>query len=201
MSLQAVVFDVGGVLLALGEAAYRRELFAQLGFADVPAGYEAFVPALQRGEADEVAVWRQLSGREVAADAFDGIWLRHFPEDAAMLQLAADLRAAGLRTGVFSNTQASHARCMRQMGFLTPFHPVWLSCEVGVSKPDTAAYRLMVEQLGCEPPEIAFVDDRADNVAAAAACGLHGVRHTGDVQATRTRLFALAGGPPQGRKI
>ncbi|HET7559420.1 MAG TPA: HAD family phosphatase, partial [Limnochordia bacterium] len=63
-----------------------------------------------------------------------------------------------------------------------------------------AAYRLMVEQLQCEPPEIAFVDDRADNVAAAEACGLHGVQHAGDAKATRTRLFDLAGGRRQ-RKI
>lgn len=60
--LKAVVFDVGGVLLVLGEAAYRQALCERLGLSSVPPQYEEAVPYLQRGELDEQEFWMRLSG-------------------------------------------------------------------------------------------------------------------------------------------
>ena len=60
----------------------------------------------------------------------------------------------------------------------------------GVAKPDPAAYRLAVERAGLPAYDLVFVDDRASNVDAAIACGLHGLVFT-DADTLRADLRAL----------
>jgi len=53
------------------------------------------------------------------------------------------------------------------------------SCYVGLRKPDAAIFKLALDVLQRDPKEIAFVDDRAGNVQAANAAGMHGIRYEG----------------------
>ena len=46
------------------------------------------------------------------------------------------------------------------------------SYELGAAKPDPAYFTHIVERLGVPPEQLLFVDDRADNVAAARSVGL-----------------------------
>lgn len=192
MAIKAVIFDLGGVLFTLGEQAYRREVARRLGLGDaLPPAYEELLPAIQRGELAEEEVWERLSGRRMPLNAFDDAWEAHYRVNPAMLALAAELRDRGLKTAVLSNTQASHVAIMRRMGVLAPFDPVLMSCEVGCRKPEPAIFRLALERLGLPADAVAFVDDVPEFVAAARSLGIHGIRHSGDVAATREALLAL----------
>lgn len=193
--IKAVVFDVGGVLLKMAEQEYRQGIARRMGLAVLPAEYEENVPLLQRGELAEAAFWSRLAGRPVAPDAFDDLWLAHFTEDGAMLALAEELRGMGLRTAILSNTQASHVRLMRGMGFLEGFAPVAFSCEIGRRKPEAGAFQWVLERLGLRGPEVAYVDDMPEYVEAAARIGIRGVVHRGNVAQTRQALLAMAGSP------
>lgn len=195
MAIKAVIFDLGGVIFHLGEFGYRREVARRLGLGDaLPPAYEEALPAIQRGEMAEEDLWEAMSGRRVSSDAFDDAWEQHFLVNPEMLALAAELRERGLRTAVLSNTQASHVAIMRRMGVLAPFDPVLMSCEVGRRKPEKEIFELALERLGLPANEVAFVDDVPEYVAAAASVGIHAIRHTGDVAATRRALLALIGG-------
>jgi putative hydrolase of the HAD superfamily len=44
-----------------------------------------------------------------------------------------------------------------------------------IPKPLAAPYEKVVEKYGCEPSEVIFVDDRADNVETAQSLGMHGI--------------------------
>lgn len=76
-----------------------------------------------------------------------------------------------------------------------------VSCGLGVRKPDERAFRLAIERFGAIPTDTFFVDDSADNVAGAAAIGIHahrlsyvdGVPQTDDLEAAITR-FATRNG-------
>lgn len=193
MAVQAVIFDVGGVLLTLGEAEYRRQVARALGLPSMPERYEEAVPALQRGELAEEALWAELGERAVRAEEFDRAWLELFRPVPAMLELAAELRQLGVRTGVLSNTQASHVRMMRGMGFLDGFGPVVMSCEAGCRKPESAVFLAMLERLGLPPAAVAFIDDVPEYVEAARRLGIQGIQHEGDAQATRNRVLSLVG--------
>ena len=54
-------------------------------------------------------------------------------------------------------------------------------------KPDPAIYRLALEQLGVAPERALFLDDRADNVAAARRLGFVG-HHSRDAESLRRAL-------------
>lgn len=191
--IRCVLFDVGGVLMKLGEAEYRQGVAERLGLAKLPALYEERVPFIQRGEVDETDVWFEISGKRLEHDAFDDIFEREFPVNQEMLQFAAELRSKGLLTAVLSNTQKSHARVMRRAGLFDGFDRVFLSNEVGARKPEPAVFQRVCEGLSLEPGEIVFIDDVAEYVRAARDFGLQAIRHTGDVAATRARVSALIG--------
>ncbi len=53
----------------------------------------------------------------------------------------------------------------------------------GLVKPDPEIYRHLLDNLGAEPTEVAFLDDRADNIAGAIASGIHGFVFTDAAQA------------------
>jgi putative hydrolase of the HAD superfamily len=95
--------------------------------------------------------------------------------------LARAFRAAGGRTALLSNgvpeimTRIRANRALDQW-----FDTVVVSYEVGLAKPDPRIFELCLARLGAEAHETLFVDDRADNVEAAARLGLRTVHFTGD---------------------
>ncbi len=53
------------------------------------------------------------------------------------------------------------------------------SCEVGMRKPDPRIYELTCERIGVPPDASVFIDDNAENIAAARALGMETV-HFGE---------------------
>ena len=68
------------------------------------------------------------------------------------------------------------------------------SHEVGLAKPDPRVYALLCAELGVEPAQLVFLDDKAPNVAAARALGIHGVLHVSAAESIATvSALILAG--------
>lgn len=55
----------------------------------------------------------------------------------------------------------------------------FVSCKMGVRKPDLDAYRIPATTLGAKPHECLFVDDRGINCKAASEVGMHAVKFEG----------------------
>jgi FMN phosphatase YigB (HAD superfamily) len=64
------------------------------------------------------------------------------------------------------------------------------SGDLDMLTPEERIYRHLLDRLGAEPAEVAFLDDRAENVAGAAAIGIRAVHFTGAADA-RERLIEL----------
>ena len=89
-----------------------------------------------------------------------------------MVELQATFRRRGLPTYVFSNTNdlaITHIR--RNFPFYGNFDGYILSYEHGVMKPDAPLYEVVERMSGRHGPEILYLDDRAENIAAGAARG------------------------------
>jgi putative hydrolase of the HAD superfamily len=98
-----------------------------------------------------------------------------------MWSLVKRFRARGARTAILSNGGPEVTAGLRARRRLEEwFDVVIVSCEVGVCKPDPRIYQLCLSRLDVEPGEALFVDDRVENVQAAAALGLQTVHYTGD---------------------
>jgi putative hydrolase of the HAD superfamily len=128
----------------------------------------------QPGEADRAAgmLTRMFSGMRV---------------EASMIDVVRTARAAGVRTGLLSN---SWGLDYERDGWDTLFDAVVISGEVGLRKPDPAIYALAAQRLGLPPEQIVFVDDLRPNVRAAAAAGMVGVQHV-DLETTVSELEIL----------
>jgi putative hydrolase of the HAD superfamily len=138
---------------------------------------------------------RVLDGLEVSAARIEQLT----EADAAswsdlrvdMWDLAAAFRARGGRTAMLSNgVHEVIARIRAGRRLETWFDAVVVSCEVGRCKPDPVIYRICLDRLGCSAADTLFVDDRVENLEAAAAEGLRTLHFTGDatVRALRELL-------------
>ena len=102
-------------------------------------------------------------------------------------ELVAQTRAS-VATGCFSNTNALHWHDHIAAWPLTGlFDHRFLSFELGLLKPDTAAFAQVAELLEVPAGRVLFLDDNAVNVAGAAAAGFQAARAAG-VHEARQRL-------------
>jgi HAD superfamily hydrolase (TIGR01509 family) len=69
------------------------------------------------------------------------------------------------------------------------FDAVVIFGEVGLAKPDPRIFRLCLERLGLSAGAALFVDDRADNVEAAARVGLQTLQFEGPDALERLRTL------------
>jgi FMN phosphatase YigB (HAD superfamily) len=77
------------------------------------------------------------------------------------------------------------------------FGRLFISSDSGLRKPDREAFSQAVAAWGGPPASIAFVDDKLENVDAAAAVGMHGIHSTvGPADWERKVMAWLAGGSP-----
>ena len=110
----------------------------------------------------------------------EGLVDRMFSElapDEAMLAALRAARAAGIRTGLISNSMGA-GRYDRD-AFPELFDGVVISGEVGLHKPQPEIFRLGCERVGLEPEECVFVDDLRENCEGAEAVGMTAVLHRG----------------------
>jgi glucose-1-phosphatase len=192
-----VLFDLGGVLIELVGV---RAMLEITGIKSEEELWRRWLtcPWVRRFEsggcsetefaAGVVADW-QL---ELSAAAF----LKAFRDwPAGPLPGAAELVAqtrASVATGCFSNTNALHWHDHIAAWPLTGLlDHRFLSFELGLLKPDIAAFTQVAHLLDMPAERVLFLDDNAVNVAGAAAAGFQATRATG-VDEARKRLIEAA---------
>ncbi len=104
------------------------------------------------------------------------------------------LRAAGVRTGMLSNSWGAASYPSELLAEL--FDVAVISGEEGVRKPDPAIYAIARERIGVPYEQLVFVDDLHFNLDPARELGMAVVHHTGP-EATIARLHELLGEPPR----
>lgn len=178
MTVAAVVFDIGNVLIrwnpavhydrVIGEPA-RRALFAAVDLdgmnlsVDVGEDLHIAVEALAARHPDHARNIRRW--RDEWLDFVQG------PIDGTVALLHR-LRAADVP--VFALTNFGHAPlAMAEAAwpFLRDFDRRFVSADLRLLKPDPAIYAAVEQDTGLPPGALFFVDDKAKNVAAAAARG------------------------------
>jgi putative hydrolase of the HAD superfamily len=111
-------------------------------------------------------------------------------ENPAMLAWQLQVKARGFLTGILSN-MGDHVlwNLERTFNWLPRFDVLVWSFQLRMAKPAPAIYRHLLKQLGTQPQETLFIDDRAENIAAAEAQGIKGLVFT-TVAQLRTDLIA-----------
>jgi putative hydrolase of the HAD superfamily len=186
-SVDALVVDLDGVIRHWDEAALPAA-DAELGLPAGAIAAAAFEPErlerAMRGDL-EAAEWSWEVGAQVAkehgvdpeavARAFTEVGWRI---DEAVMELVAEARRS-VPVALLSNASSRLVDDLRRSGILDRFDAVVGSADVGVCKPEPAAFRAVAERLGVGPEDCLFVDDTSENLAGAEAVGMQTVHFTG----------------------
>jgi HAD superfamily hydrolase (TIGR01509 family) len=192
-----VVMDIGDVLVRTVPKAHHRALAALAGRREdeVAGGIDAVAVAFERGELSEddmvAAVRTGLGWAGLPAGEVERAWNEVIGAvDPVVAGPAARLAAAG-RLVLASNTNPFHWRLIQvRLAAAGVDCPAYLSYEIGAMKPAPAFYTALAGGGRPVPAGSVFVDDKAENVAAAHDAGLTGWVHT-DPAETAERLGAL----------
>ena len=146
--------------------------------------FRALLIAFEEGKIEELAFEEGFGGLLGIAHAglIDRLFARVGP-DVAMLDAVRAARAAGIRTGLVSNSWGTRRYDRAMLAEL--FDGVVISGEVGIRKPAPEMYRLGAERTGVAPETCVYVDDLTFNLPPAAELGMATVHHTETAETVR----------------
>jgi HAD superfamily hydrolase (TIGR01509 family) len=183
---EIAVFDLGKVLLDFDYTIAARRLFGRSATsAEDLSRLINQSPLLLRYESGGMTTEEFFDAVSAAAgfrgplDEFAAVFSDIFAAMPPMIELHQRLRARGVPTFIFSNTNELAVRHIRaKFPFFSQFDGYVLSFEHGAIKPQARLYEVVEEHTRRRGSQILYVDDRPENVAAGAARGWHAVLHS-----------------------
>ena len=182
MAIQAIFFDLGGVILRTEYQGPRQHLAERLNME-----YEDLVRLVFESETSRMASLGKLSVeqhwaavikklRRPASEA-QAIRDEFFAGDFLDLELLAFIRSLRPRckTGLISNAWNDLREFLIKEKCADAFDVLVISAEVGVVKPEARIYQLALEQAEVQPHAALLVDDFAANIAGCEKVGMRGL--------------------------
>jgi putative hydrolase of the HAD superfamily len=196
-SVRAVVFDYGNVLCLEQTLEDMKAMARVSGISPerFPELYWKLRPAYDRGDLDGPAYWTAVADQQELGLSRDQIatLIRldcksiTRPNQGAV-QWAKLLHDEGFPLTLLSNMPLELSRHVtRLFPGLSTFEYLIYSCDYGSIKPELAIFRNCLELLKVAPQDILYLDDRAENVDAAARLGINSVLFDA-VEKTATRV-------------
>lgn len=186
-AIDAVVFDMGGVLLDWDPRHLYRQLFTDEGAMerfldelDLLAYHATNHDSGLRPMSDSMA---ELAARHPQYRDELIAWSERYAEMVGdpvpgSIELLAELRG---RVPLYLLSNVPHetiAVLRRDWAFFDWFAGQVISAEEGLIKPEPRLFEVLVDRYGLTVERTAFIDDMPANVEAARAVGLHAIRFT-----------------------
>jgi epoxide hydrolase-like predicted phosphatase len=212
-NIRAVIWDLGGVLLRTEDPGPREQTARRFGMSvkelsmvifDSETSARRFGMSVkelsmvifdsetsrqaERGEISTEMHYAHIAGQLGIAtkdipDLFDGF----FGGDQMDAELITFIQSLSprYRVGMLSNAWGSLRQFLEDehSDLLNCFDVAIISAEAGMRKPDDRIFQMALERLGVAANEAVFIDDLADNVAAARRNGLHAIQFQNKQQA------------------
>ena len=197
MTICAVFFDLGGVIVRTEYQAPRQRLAERLGLEyddlvrivfDSPTAVQATI-----GEMSAAEHWASVMKR-LKRDASETQTIRDefFAGDIVDRNIVAFLRSlrGRYKTGLISNAYDDLRPFILNEKVDDAFDKMIISAEVGAAKPGAKIYQIALEQFGVSPSEAVFVDDFFDNIEGCEKVGIKGI-HFKDPETALQQVKAL----------
>ena len=202
MSIKAVFFDLGGVIVRTEFQAPRQQLAEKLGME-----YDD----LDRIVFNSDSGLRASMGEITSADHW-ALVLQRLKRPASELSLIRDEFFAGdivdrtlveyirslrgkYKTGLISNAWSDLRDFVVREKFDDAFDKMIISAEVGAVKPEPKIFQIALEQFGVSPNEAVFVDDFYANIEGCEKVGIKGI-HFKDAESTMQQLKEILSAGP-----
>lgn len=185
MSIKAVIFDLGGVILRTEYQAPRQHLAERLGmeYEDIDkivfgGGPNGSAARASLGEITEEEHWRNvMKTLKLPASEYERVRDEFFAGDVIDLEIVDFLRSIKpkYKVGLISNAWSGLRDYIVREKFDDAFDHMVISAEVKVAKPSARIYHIALEQLKVSPSEAVFVDDFYENIEACEKLGIRGI--------------------------
>lgn len=194
-----ILFDIGGVLLTNGWDHRERAAVVEQFHLDAAAFESRHAKAFEPWERGELTLDEYLDAvvfyeaRSFSREEFFAAVCaqsKTFP-DSAMCILEELAASDKCEVGSLNNeARETHEFRVAKFGLDRFLEFTFTSCYMGIRKPDANIYRRALGIIGKTAERALFIDDRLENVAAAAAVGIKSIRFTG-ADALRGDLLSL----------
>jgi 2-haloacid dehalogenase len=183
-SIEAVIFDLGGVLLDWNPRYLYRKLFED---EEAMEQFLSEVCTMKWHEANDRGVPFEVTCAQLASEHpehAEHIWawgtrteeMLGGPIDGTVEILRELAREGSVRLFALTNMEAHTYPLRRERyEFLRWFEGTVVSSAEGVIKPDPRIYRVLLERYGLKPASTLMIDDNPHNVEAAQALGMPSV--------------------------
>lgn len=183
--VKLIAFDLGFVMVDVQELPVARQLTAMCGKPETEVFAAIFSPEKKAFFESGKMAWE-----EHAANAIDELGLPISEPELRRIYktvLIPDERVIGIvgkvaeqiDITIASNTSQPHWEWVQDnLPFVDKFKVPLLSHLVGAMKPNPAFFQPLFDQTGLAPAEVAFFDDREDNIAGATDMGIKAFRFT-----------------------
>lgn len=197
MTIRAVFFDLGGVIVRTEYQAPREQLAERLGMEyddldrivfNSETGLQASTGAITSDQHWEAIMKRLKRPMEempsIREEFFAGDII-----DRDILNFLRSLRGTH-KTGLISNAWSDLRDYLVREKMIDAFDHIVISAEVGVAKPDPGIFQIALKQAGVRPDEAVFVDDFYVNIEGCEKIGIRGI-HFKDAQTVLQQLKQL----------
>lgn len=174
MSIKAIIFDIGGVIL----------------WGSVPVFAPAGSPLVDAGK---TSAWREWDAGMIDVRTLQDRLTAHYGDLAAVQQLISrvldperpfiqetvdavtQLKKQGYQLYILSNFswEARDRFITGRPAFFDQFEGIVCSCFMGITKPYLGIYSYLFEKYHLDPAACLFIDDSPENIKAAQSLGMH----------------------------
>ncbi|KTR78825.1 haloacid dehalogenase [Microbacterium oxydans] len=187
--IRVVLFDLDGVIRhfdASNTATIERRYDLAPGDIERIAFARPLIDEVTTGRITR-AEWVRRIGARVGTAAAEEWSAQPAMIDDGVLELIDDVRETGIRTAVLTNGTDTIPAEIAAHGIASRFDAVFNSAEIGYAKPDTRAFRHVLDALDVKAAEVFFTDDSASKLVGAQHFSMH-THHYGGVDDLRARL-------------
>lgn len=195
MEIQALIWDLGGVLVRTEDYKPRQEFAEKIGL--TPFELETLVfssPSGIRAQLGEIKAeqhWqnisRQLELTEVEIAQFQKVFWAGDHLDTTLVHTIRDLRIH-YKTALLSNAFSDLREMVTYKWKIEDaFDQIIISSEIGIMKPDLGVFNLALNSLGVNAKQAVFIDDFLQNIQGARGLNINTI-HFQSTDQTLTEL-------------
>ncbi len=202
MSIKAVIFDFGGVLVRTEDTGPRAALglrfdktyteMDKIVFGNQSSKKAGHGEITAQTHMQNVMGTLNLPETDEAIQKFYGEFFGGDEVDYEIIDYLRSLRSDSPYTTALLSNAWDDLRdlLINRWGIDDAFDEIFISAEMGIAKPDERIYKIVLKKLSIAPEEAVFVDDFIENIEAARKLGMHGI-HFQDANVAMAELKIL----------